>query len=127
LKTSSIDKLPFTTTTFSPLLINSLALYVTDYLISGIYIESWQALLVSAVVIGLVNTFIKPIAAIITLPITILTIGVFALLVNVAMLALAAFIVPGFHIDNFLSAFLGTIVLSLTSSVLNRVSKPKVI
>lgn len=107
------------------LLVNSLALYVTDYLISGIYIDSWQALLVSAVVIGFVNTFIRPIAQLVSLPITILTIGVFALLVNVALLALSAFIVPGFHIDNFLSALLGTIVLSLTSAVLNSLSRPK--
>lgn len=107
------------------LLINSLALYVTDYLISGIYIDSWQALLVSAVVIGFVNTSIRPIAQLVALPITILTIGVFALVINVAMLALAAFIVPGFHIDNFWSALLGTIVLALTSAVLNSLSKPK--
>lgn len=107
------------------LIINALALYVTDFLFVGIGFDSWQALLVSAIVIGFVNTFIKPIAQLIALPISILTIGIFALLINVAMLGLTAFIVPGFHIDGFWTAFWGAIVLSITSAFLSSISKPK--
>lgn len=107
------------------LLVNCLALYVTDYLVPGIKIVGFPALLVSAIVFGFVNTFIKPIVQLVALPITILTLGIFALVINAAMLGLAAFVVPQFHINDFLSALIGAIILSLTSSILNSLSKPK--
>src|SRR3989344_230216 len=99
-------------------LINALALYITDYIIGGISFDRWQTLIVAALVIGIINTLIKPIAHVITLPITILTLGVFALIINTAMLALAARIVPGFPIVGFWSAFFGAIILSLVSTFL---------
>ncbi len=104
-------------------LINALALYVTDFIISGISFENWQTLFVAALVIGIINTLIKPVALLITLPITILTLGIFALIVNTAMLALAAQIVPGFNIAGFWSAFFGAIVLAIVSTFLQSMIK----
>lgn len=104
-------------------LINALALYVTDYIIGGISFDRWQTLFVAALVIGIINSLIKPIAHLIALPITILTLGLFALIVNTAMIALAAKIVPGFSIDGFWSAFFGAIVLSIVSTFLHSTIK----
>lgn len=106
-------------------LVNALALYFTDFLIPGISVDNWQTLLVSALVIGVINALLKPILQLISLPITILTLGIFSLVINAALLGLAASIVPGFRIDGFLSAFLGTIVLSIVSTILHSFVKPK--
>ena len=107
------------------LIINALALYVTDYLFVGIRFDNWQALLVSAIVVGIVNSFIRPIVQVLALPISILTLGIFALVINALMLLLAAYLVPGFHIDGFWTAFWGAIVLSITSTFLSALVKPK--
>lgn len=100
-------------------LINALALYIVDYIVSGISFDRWQTLLVAALVIGIINSLIKPVAHLIALPITLLTLGIFALIVNTAMLALAAVIVPGFTIAGFWSAFFGAILLSIVSTFLH--------
>ena len=76
------------------LLINIFALYIVDYLIVGFDFASWQAALVAAVVIGLVNTFIRPILQIIALPITLVTFGLFAIFINVLLLWLVGYVVP---------------------------------
>lgn len=107
------------------LLINALALYLIDFLFVGISFNSWQSLLVSAIVLGIVNSFIRPVIQLLALPISILTLGIFALIVNAAMLALAAWIVPGFHIATFWTAFWGAIVLSITSTFLSSITKPQ--
>ncbi len=104
-------------------LINALALYITAYLIHGISFDRPQTLFVAALVIGIINTLLKPILQLITLPITILTFGIFALIINTAMLALAAAIVPGFTIHGFWSAFFGAIVLSIVSTFLHSMVK----
>lgn len=105
--------------------INAIALYVTALIIPGIQIDGFLTLVFSAIIVGLVNTFIKPIAQLISLPISVLTLGIFALIVNAAMLGLAAVLVPGWHIDGFWSAFWGAIILSLTSALLSAFFKPK--
>lgn len=107
------------------LIINALALYVTDFLFVGIGFDSWQALFVSAIVLGILNSFIRPVVQILALPISILTLGIFALVINAAMLSLATWMVPGFHIDGFWTAFWGAIVLSITSTFLSSISKPR--
>lgn len=107
------------------LVINALALYVTDFLFVGIRFDNWQALLVTAIVLGILNSFIRPVVQFLALPLSILTFGIFALVINAAMLALASLIVPGFHVDGFWTAFWGAIVLSLTSTFLSSLAKPK--
>jgi len=105
------------------LLINVFALFVVSYLVPGFSFDGATSIVVASVVIGVINTFIKPIIQIVALPISIITFGVFALVVNVALLMLAGWVVPGFHIDGFLSAFVASILLSLVSWFLERMTK----
>jgi putative membrane protein len=105
------------------LLINVLALWVVDYLVPGMSFASWQALFVSAIVIGIVNTFIKPVLQVIALPITIVTFGIGAILINVLLLWFVSYIVPGFEIDVFLTAVIASLLLSLVSWFLHRLTK----
>lgn len=104
-------------------LINALSLYVADYLIVGIAFDNWQTLLISALILGIINSLLKPIVQLVALPITIFTLGLFALIVNTALFALAAWLIPGFSIDSFWSAFFGAILVSITSTFLNSAFK----
>lgn len=105
------------------LAINVFALYVVEYLVPGFKLENIWSATVAAVVIGIVNTFIRPILQIITLPISIATFGIFALLINVALLYVASLIVPGFEIANFTTAIIASVVLSFVSWFLSRLAK----
>lgn len=105
--------------------INTISLFLTATLVPGIEVDDIATLILAALVIGLVNALIKPIVHLISLPITVITFGIFALVVNAAMLGLAAWLVEGFSIDGFLPALLGAIVLSVVSAILNSFLKPK--
>ena len=91
------------------------SLWVAAYLIPGVVVHSVPALLVAALVLGLVNALVRPILTILTLPITILTLGLFYFVVNGAAFSLAAAVVPGFDVAGFGSAMLGAFVVSLIS------------
>ena len=91
----------------------TLALLFVGYIIPGIKILSIPSAIIAAVVIALVNSFIKPILMFLAFPINILTLGIFILFINSALFV--AYLVPGLDIDGFWSAFLGAIVLSLLS------------
>lgn len=97
------------------LLINAFALIVVAYLVPGFMISSFWAALMAAIVIGIVNTFIKPILQLIALPLSILTFGITAFLINVLLLWASASVVPGFEIAGFATALIGSIVLTLVS------------
>jgi putative membrane protein len=96
-------------------LTTALALAVAAYILPGIHFASWLALAVAALVLGLVNAVIRPVLILITLPITLLTLGLFYLVVNGVAFGLAAALVPGFTIDSFGWAVLGALVVGLTS------------
>ncbi len=96
-------------------LVTAVALGVTAYLLPGIHITSWAALLVAAVVLGVVNGVIRPVLVLVTLPITILTLGLFYLVVNGLVFGLAAALVPGFDVDSFGWSILGALVVGLAS------------
>jgi len=97
------------------LALNVLALFIVEYLVPGFHLASIWTGVVAAVVIGLVNTFIRPILQLIALPLSILTFGIVAFLINVALLYGASMLVPGFTIDTFMTALIASIVLSLVS------------
>lgn len=97
-------------------LVIALALWVTAYLLPGVTVESYQALAIAAIVLGLVNALIRPILTILTLPITILTLGLFYLLVNGFTFLLAAKLVPGFHVAGFWWSVLGALLVSVISA-----------
>jgi len=102
------------------LLISMLGVGITAYLLPGVVVEGWQAALLTAILLGVVNTVIKPILVILTLPVTILTLGLFYLVINALMVLLVSNIVPGFEVGGLLSAFLFSVVLSLIGSLLNQ-------
>jgi len=97
-------------------LVIALALWVTAYILPGVHIESNQALAIAAVVLGLVNALVRPILTILTLPITILTLGLFYLLVNGFTFLLASKVVPGFGVSGYWWAVLGALIVSIVSS-----------
>ena len=97
------------------LLITALGLWIADQLLPGIAFTGTGALLVSALLLGFVNAFIRPILVILTLPLTLVTLGFFILIVNGISLALVAWLVSGFHVAGLGSATLGAIIVSLTS------------
>jgi putative membrane protein len=102
------------------LLINAAALWVAGRLVSGITLEGeLLTILVVALIFGLVNTFIKPILKVLSFPVIILTIGLFTLVINAAMLGLTAAVTDALSIEDVWSAILGAIVVSVVSTVLN--------
>lgn len=103
------------------LLINALAFYVTGYILPGFMIYGWQPLLVMSVVWGLLTTLVKPLLVLFTLPITIVTLGLFSFFINALLLLLLSAIVPGFTIDTFGTAILGSIILSVVNMFLTKV------
>ena len=102
------------------LLINALAFYITAYVIPGMVIEGWQTLLVIAVVWGILTIFIKPVLILLTLPINIMTLGLFTFVINAVLLLITSSIVPGFKIVGFGTALLAAIVLTIVNWFLSR-------
>ena len=97
--------------------VNVLALIVCDWLFDGVTIGGWGPLLIGAAVLGFANWIVKPILAILTLPLIIVTLGLFYFAINVAMLALAEWIAPDFSIDGFWTYVGATIVIWLVNVV----------
>lgn len=102
--------------------ISSLILLLVAYIVPGIVIQDFGVALFSAFVLGLVNVFVKPIMDFLTLPINILTMGVFTFVVNGLMLYLTAAMVPGFIIQGFIPALLGSILLTFLDSVVDSIT-----
>jgi putative membrane protein len=95
--------------------INLLALVIAGSLIKGITIGSLGTGIIAAGIFGVINAVIRPVVLLLTLPINLLTLGLFTLVVNAAMLMLVSAVVPGFVIESFRSAFFGALVISLIS------------
>jgi putative membrane protein len=102
-------------------LINAVALWAAAALVPGISVRGWGSLLLAAIVFGLVNALVRPVVVLLSLPLTILTLGLFLLVVNAAMLGLTSWLLPGFRVEGFWPAFFGAIVVSLVSWATARV------
>lgn len=100
---------------FYRLLITAFGLWAAATIIPGVSIVGWQPLLVSALLLGIVNAVIRPVILVLTLPLTVLTLGLFILVVNGISLGIVAWLVPGFELAGLLSATLGACVVALTS------------
>jgi putative membrane protein len=98
-------------------LITMLGLFLASGLVPGVSISGTSGFIFAAVMLGLVNAFIRPIALLLTLPITLVTLGLFLLVVNAAMFGLVAWMVDGFHVAGFWSAVFGAIVVSITAVI----------
>ena len=102
--------MPFVTRLAVAWAVNAAALWAADALWDGVRIHGWAAYLIGSAVLGIANAVLKPVLAIVTLPLIILTLGFFYLLINIGMVALAEFIAPKFSIDGFW-AYVGTVVV----------------
>jgi putative membrane protein len=105
--------------------LNVLVLWVADYLFSSVGFDSITALVVSGLVFGLAHTFVKPILLVLTLPSTVLTLGLFLLVINALILLLVAWLVPGFHVAGFWPAVLVGLFISIFSFLLNQLLSPR--
>lgn len=101
--------------------ITAIAFWIASSLVAGVHFEGVVTLVVAAIIFGLVNAFIRPIVLGLSLPLNILTLGLFTLVVNAAMLGLTALLIPGRQIEGFGAAFLGAIVIWIVSWIANKV------
>lgn len=110
---------------FFKIIISSLAVLLTAYLLPGIYVDDYVVSLLVAVVLALLNGFLKPVLILLTIPFTVFTLGLFLLVINAAIVMLAERFVSGFHVDGFWWALLFSIVLSVITSIMEGLGKPR--
>jgi putative membrane protein len=106
------------------LAINALALLVVTSIFRGICFDNNRAMIAAAVALALVNTYLRPLVVILTLPINILTLGLFTLVINAGMLELVSWLIPAFHVDTFWTAMGGALVISIISFLLSWFLQP---
>jgi putative membrane protein len=106
------------------LAVNALALLVAAQIFHKIWFDNQQATIIAAVVLALVNTYLRPLVVILTLPINILTLGLFTLVINALMLKLVSWLIPAFHVEGFWTAVGGALVISIVSCLLNLFLRP---
>jgi putative membrane protein len=104
-------------------LIYAVAIMFLTYIVPGISVKNFYSALIAALILGLVNAVIRPLLILLTLPVNILTLGLFTLVINALMLWLVASIVKGFDVKNFVAAFLGALVLWAVSWITNALTK----
>lgn len=105
-------------------LLNTLVLLLVSFIVPGVEFSSLWSALVTSVIFGLINALIRPILILLTLPINILSLGLFTLVINTLMFWLASNIVKGFEIQNFAAAFWGALVYWLIVTCINYLEKP---
>ena len=113
---------------FVKLAVNALALVVVEAMFRGIWVEPQSALRVTiaaAILLALVNTYLRPLVLVLTLPFNILTLGLFTLVVNALMLKIVSWLIPAFHVEGFWTAVGGATVISIVSFMLNWFLNPK--
>lgn len=102
------------------LILNAIAFYVTAYLVPGVTIAGWSALLVVSIVWGILSILVRPVLILLTLPINILTLGLFTFVINALLIMLMSNLVRGFSVASFGTALLAAIVLALVNLVLHQ-------
>jgi putative membrane protein len=101
-------------------IISALAIIITAYLLNGIHVANFPTAIIAALVLGIINVTIKPLLFILTLPITIVTLGLFTLVINALLILLTSALVPGFRVDSFGWALLFSIVLAIVNYLLHK-------
>ncbi len=101
-------------------LIITAAILLASWLVPGIRVESVLTAIFAAAILGLINTFIKPVLIILTLPLNILTLGIFTFFLNAFLLKLVAYLIRGFEVKGFMAAFLGALIISIVSWLANQ-------
>jgi len=106
------------------LFVNAFALVIVAYLLPGVHVASFTAAIVAAAILGIVNAVLRPILVLISLPVVILTLGLFTLVINAVTFYLVAHLGLGLTVDGFGSAFVGALVLAIVSFALSSVVRP---
>ena len=104
-------------------MVTAVAVLIASYMLSGVSVDSTLTAVLVAIVLGLLNSFIKPILIILTIPITIFTLGLFLLVINILIVKWASDIVPGFRVDGWFWALLFSLIVSFVTSILDGLIK----
>lgn len=108
------------------ILANSVAILVADRLVPGfVFRGAWQDLLFAGAVLGIINSLVRPLVKLLTFPVIILTLGLFTIIINIAMLYLAASFIPGLIISSFWAGFWAVIIISIVNGIITKIFKPK--
>lgn len=105
-------------------LLSAMVVFIAAYILPGVHVDDFLTALAVAIVLGLCNAFLKPFLVLLTLPITILSLGLFMLIINALLILLTSMIVPGFTIDGFWWAVLFGIVISFMNLLLKNANRP---
>lgn len=99
-------------------LLSALALLAVTYIYSGVQVSSFTSALIAAAVIGLLNMVVRPVLVVLTLPVTIVTLGLFLFVINALLFWAASGLLPGFHVNGFVAALIGSLIYSLLGLVI---------
>ena len=107
------------------MLVSSLAVFFSAYILNGVYLDGFPTAILVALLIGFLNAFLRPILIILTIPITIFSLGLFLLVINAAIILLADYALTGFKVDSFFTAILFSIIVSVFTWILEAIANPK--
>jgi putative membrane protein len=107
------------------LLVSSLAVFFGAYILPGVYLDGFPTAIMVALLMGFLNAFLRPILIILTIPITLLTFGLFLMVINAAIILLADYALSGFTINSFFTAVLYSVIVSLITWLLEAIANPK--
>jgi len=107
------------------LLVTSLAVFFSAYILNGVYLEGFPTAILVALLMGFLNAFLKPILIILTIPITLITFGLFLLVINAVIILLADYALTGFTVDSFFTAVVFSIIVSVITWILEAIANPK--
>lgn len=105
-------------------ILNAMSLVVAVYIVPGMRYDNWRTLAVAALVLGLLNAFFKPVLMLLTLPVNVLTLGLFTLFINGFIFYFTSWLLKGFFVAGYWSAFFGALVFSITSGLLGILFNP---
>jgi putative membrane protein len=100
------------------IIVGAIAVFLASQLVSGIEVESWKAALFASIALSIINLIVRPVIKVLTLPITILTLGLFSFVINTFMFWMASFFVDGFEVEGFVAAFLGALIMTMANWIL---------
>ena len=100
-------------------LISAAAVYCVQFVVDGIWVKSFMSAIIASIVIGLLNTFIKPLLALLSLPLMIVSLGLFLLIINATLLWTAGSILEGFEVQGFFPALYGSLFISISTGLIN--------
>ncbi len=103
------------------LLISTIVVFVLSYFLPGVHVTSLTGALMVAVVLGLLNTFLKPILILLTIPVTFFTLGLFLLVINAIIILICDYFIAEFYVDGFINALMFSVLLSIIQSILNKI------